>query len=132
MRVLLVDADDVGRRGLASAIAGFGGSAVEAASVDEALRAQRWCGPLDAAIFAASDEMAIGCANNKTTAVRIIPAPGKEVGDFVHFGGLLGEAPVMDARLVERTGEHDWHSESLFETELAPLLNVVEPPAFSF
>ncbi len=46
-----------------------------------------------AAIIA--DEMAIGCANNKTTAVRIIPAPGKRVGDFVHFGGLLGKAPVM-------------------------------------
>ena len=46
-----------------------------------------------AAIIA--DEMAIGCANNKTTAVRIIPAVGKEGGDFVHFGGLLGEAPVM-------------------------------------
>lgn len=42
-----------------------------------------------------TDEMAIGCANSKTTAVRIIPAPGKKVGDFVHFGGLLGEAPVM-------------------------------------
>jgi uncharacterized protein (UPF0210 family) len=46
-----------------------------------------------AAIIA--DEMAIGCANHKTTAVRIIPAPGKDVGDSVHFGGLLGEAPVM-------------------------------------
>ena len=46
-----------------------------------------------AAIIA--DEMAIGCANAKTTAVRIIPAPGKDVGDSVHFGGLLGEAPVM-------------------------------------
>lgn len=46
-----------------------------------------------AAIIA--DEMAIGCANSKTTAVRIIPAPGKQVGDFVRFGGLLGEAPVM-------------------------------------
>ncbi|MBU0680742.1 MAG: PFL family protein [Proteobacteria bacterium] len=46
-----------------------------------------------AAIIA--DEMAIGCANNKTTAVRLIPAVGKEVGDFVHFGGLLGEAPIM-------------------------------------
>ncbi len=46
-----------------------------------------------AAIIA--DEMAIGCANSKTTAVRIIPAPGKDVGDFVYFGGLLGEAPVM-------------------------------------
>jgi len=42
-----------------------------------------------------ADEMAIGCANNKTTAVRIIPAFGKNIGDFVHFGGLLGEAPVM-------------------------------------
>jgi len=42
-----------------------------------------------------ADEMAIGCVNNKTTAVRIIPAPGKDVGDFVHFGGLLGEAPIM-------------------------------------
>jgi uncharacterized protein (UPF0210 family) len=42
-----------------------------------------------------ADEMAIGCANNKTTAVRIIPAFGKDIGDFVHFGGLLGEAPVM-------------------------------------
>ncbi len=42
-----------------------------------------------------TDEMAIGCANSKTTAVRIIPAPFKKVGDYVHFGGLLGEAPVM-------------------------------------
>jgi len=33
--------------------------------------------------------------NNKTTAVRIIPAPGKNVGDKVEFGGLLGSAPVM-------------------------------------
>ena len=33
--------------------------------------------------------------NNKTTAVRIIPAPGKKVGDTVEFGGLLGRAPVM-------------------------------------
>ena len=33
--------------------------------------------------------------NNKTTAVRIIPVPGKTVGDCVEFGGLLGSAPVM-------------------------------------
>ncbi|GAB4264511.1 MULTISPECIES: PFL family protein [Deferrisoma] len=46
-----------------------------------------------AAILA--DEMAIGVANGKTTAVRIIPAPGKKAGDRVRFGGLLGEAPVM-------------------------------------
>jgi uncharacterized protein (UPF0210 family) len=42
-----------------------------------------------------ADEMAIGVINRKTTAVRIIPAPGKGVGDFVEFGGLLGRAPIM-------------------------------------
>lgn len=42
-----------------------------------------------------ADEMAIGVMNNKTTAVRIIPVPGMDVGDMVEFGGLLGSAPVM-------------------------------------
>ncbi|MDD2715891.1 MAG: PFL family protein [Candidatus Wallbacteria bacterium] len=46
-----------------------------------------------AAIIA--DEMAIGVINNKTTAVRIIPVYGKNVGESVSFGGLLGEAPIM-------------------------------------
>ncbi len=46
-----------------------------------------------AAIIA--DEMAIGVMNNKTTAVRIIPVPGREVGEMVEFGGLLGSAPIM-------------------------------------
>jgi uncharacterized protein (UPF0210 family) len=46
-----------------------------------------------AAIIA--DEMAVGTMNNKTTAVRIIPVPGRDVGDLVEFGGLLGSAPVM-------------------------------------
>lgn len=46
-----------------------------------------------AAIIA--DEMAIGVMNNKTTAVRIIPVPGMDVGDMVEFGGLLGSAPIM-------------------------------------
>ncbi len=46
-----------------------------------------------AAIIA--DEMAIGVVNHKTTAVRIIPVPGREVGDIVEFGGLLGSALVM-------------------------------------
>jgi uncharacterized protein (UPF0210 family) len=46
-----------------------------------------------AAIIA--DEAAIGMINRKTTAVRLIPAPGKKVGDMVEFGGLLGRAPVM-------------------------------------
>ncbi len=42
-----------------------------------------------------ADECAIGMVNNKTTAVRIIPALGKNVGDVLDFGGLLGYAPVM-------------------------------------
>lgn len=42
-----------------------------------------------------ADESAIGMINQKTTAVRIIPVVGKEVGDSVEFGGLLGHAPVM-------------------------------------
>ncbi|WP_195263237.1 MULTISPECIES: PFL family protein [unclassified Clostridium] len=42
-----------------------------------------------------ADESAIGMINNKTTAVRVIPAPGCKVGDLVEFGGLLGTAPVM-------------------------------------
>lgn len=42
-----------------------------------------------------ADEIAIGMVNNKTTAVRVIPAPGKGIGDRVEFGGLLGYAPVM-------------------------------------
>lgn len=42
-----------------------------------------------------ADEMAIGVINQKTTAVRIIPAAGKKVGDSLEFGGLLGAAPVM-------------------------------------
>ena len=42
-----------------------------------------------------ADEAAIGMVNSKTTAVRIIPAPGTKVGDMVEFGGLLGSAPVM-------------------------------------
>ncbi|GBF23389.1 hypothetical protein tpqmel_0793 [Candidatus Gastranaerophilus sp. (ex Termes propinquus)] len=42
-----------------------------------------------------ADEMAIGMINKKTTAVRIIPVPGKKVGDTAVFGGLLGEAPIM-------------------------------------
>ena len=57
-----------------------------------------------------ADEAAIGMINNKTTAVRIIPAPGKKVGEEVSFGGLLGRAPVMpvhsadSSRLINRGG----------------------------
>ncbi|MEE0132259.1 MAG: PFL family protein [Treponema sp.] len=42
-----------------------------------------------------ADEMAIGMVNNKTTAVRIIPVPGKGAGEWAEFGGLLGGAPIM-------------------------------------
>jgi uncharacterized protein (UPF0210 family) len=42
-----------------------------------------------------ADEMALGMVNQKTTAVRLIPAIGRKVGDTVTFGGLLGAAPVM-------------------------------------
>jgi uncharacterized protein (UPF0210 family) len=42
-----------------------------------------------------ADEAAIGVVNTKTTAVRIIPAIGKKVGEIIEFGGLLGSAPVM-------------------------------------
>lgn len=57
-----------------------------------------------------ADEAAIGVVNNKTTAVRIIPAPGKKVGDVVEFGGLLGSGPVMEVskfsskEFIERGG----------------------------
>ncbi len=51
-----------------------------------------------------ADEAAIGMVNNKTTAVRIIPAPGKTVGDTVDFGGLLGTAPVMPVNRCSADG----------------------------
>lgn len=50
-----------------------------------------------------ADEAAIGVINHKTTAVRIIPAKDKKVGDSVEFGGLLGTAPVMRTNSVKST-----------------------------
>ena len=47
-----------------------------------------------------ADEAAIGMVNNKTTAVRIIPAVGKKVGDSINFGGLFGYAPIMQVNNV--------------------------------
>ena len=52
-----------------------------------------------------ADEAAIGMINNKTTACRLIPVPGKKAGEYVDFGGLLGKGPIID---VER------HSPSVF------------------
>ena len=51
-----------------------------------------------------ADEMAIGMINKKTTAVRVIPAPNKDVGDTVIYGGLLGEAPVMKVNNLSSAG----------------------------
>ena len=45
-----------------------------------------------------ADEIAIGVINNKTTAVRVIPVEGKDVGDTAEFGGLLGYAPIMPVK----------------------------------
>ena len=56
-----------------------------------------------AAIIA--DEMAIGVINKKTTAARLIPVPGKKVGDKAHFGGLLGEAPIIPVPGADSSGE---------------------------
>jgi uncharacterized protein (UPF0210 family) len=52
-----------------------------------------------------ADEAAIGVINHKTTAVRIIPAKGKNIGEMVEFGGLLGRAPVM---AVNEAGSTDF------------------------
>ncbi|MDR1929099.1 MAG: PFL family protein [Treponema sp.] len=54
-------------------------------------------GDTSAATIAAiiADEMAIGMVNGKTTAVRVIPVPGKSAGEWAEFGGLLGGAPIM-------------------------------------
>jgi uncharacterized protein (UPF0210 family) len=57
-----------------------------------------------------ADEIAIGVANTKTTAVRLIPVHGKGVGESAEFGGLLGYAPIMPvggsscARFINRGG----------------------------
>ena len=45
---------------------------------------------------------------------------------------VVGDGPAMDARLVTRTGDNDWRSDSLFETVLAPLVNGSKPRQFLF
>ncbi len=66
--------------------------------------------PADVICGIIADEISIGVINGKTTAVRLIPAYGKKVGDTVSFGGLLGEAPVIEvnnsspARFIARGG----------------------------
>jgi len=48
-----------------------------------------------------ADEMAIGMVNNKTTAVRVIPVPGKKAGQWAEFGGLLGGSPIMSVNAAK-------------------------------
>jgi len=45
---------------------------------------------------------------------------------------VVGNAPAMDARLIKRTGDNDWQSENLFETDLAAIVNGSLPPQFLF
>ena len=54
--------------------------------------------PQDTIAGIIADEMAIGMINKKTTAVRIIPVPNKKIGDMAVYGGLLGEAPIMNVK----------------------------------
>jgi uncharacterized protein (UPF0210 family) len=62
-------------------------------------------GSVDAGTISAiiADEMAIGMINGKTTAVRLIPVPGKGPGDFVSFGGLFGESAIAPVRNVGKS-----------------------------
>lgn len=62
-------------------------------------------GSVDADTIAAiiADEMALGVINSKTTAARLIPVPGKEVGDHVSFGGLFGASPIMPVNNVGKS-----------------------------
>ena len=60
--------------------------------------------PIDTIAGIIADEMAIGMINKKTTAVRIIPAYGKKVGDYISYGGLLGQAPIMDINHLSSSG----------------------------
>jgi uncharacterized protein (UPF0210 family) len=68
-------------------------------------------GSVDAVTIAAiiADEMAIGMINGKTTAVRLIPVPGKEAGDFVSFGGLFGESAIAPVRNVGKSSRFIAH-----------------------
>ncbi len=62
-------------------------------------------GSVDADTISAiiADEMAIGMVNNKTTAARLIPVPGKEAGEHISFGGLFGASPIMPVRNVGKS-----------------------------
>ncbi len=60
--------------------------------------------PTDTIAGIIADEMAIGMINKKTTAVRIIPVLGKNIGEEVFYGGLLGKAPIMSVNNLSSSG----------------------------
>ena len=62
-------------------------------------------GSVDADTISAiiADEMALGMINQKTTAARLIPVPGMEVGDYVSFGGLFGASPILPVNNVGKS-----------------------------
>jgi uncharacterized protein (UPF0210 family) len=64
-----------------------------------------------AAIIA--DEMAIGVVNNKTTATRLIPVPGKKAGDSAYFGGLLGQSTIMPVNNAQGANRFISHGGSI-------------------
>lgn len=68
-------------------------------------------GSVDAATISAiiADEMALGMINQKTTAARLIPVPGKGEGDYVSFGGLFGASPILPIRNIGKSQRFiDW------------------------
>jgi uncharacterized protein (UPF0210 family) len=79
-------------------------------------------GDTDADTLAAlmADELAIGVFNNKTTATRLIPVPGKKGGDTVSFGGLFGEGPVMRINAIGQSSRFVRHAGRI----PAPLLSL--------
>ncbi|WP_294516186.1 PFL family protein [Atopobium minutum] len=77
--------------------------------------------PVEAIAGIIADEMAIGVINNKTTAVRVIPAIGCKEGDVLEFGGLFGSAPVM--HVIPNAGTVLAHRGGRFPAPLNSLKN---------
>ncbi len=68
-----------------------------------------------------ADELSIGVINHKTTSVRVIPVPGKKAGDIVHFGGLLGSAPVI--KVPKTAAENFIHRKGRIPSPIQALRN---------
>ena len=82
---------------------------------------------------------AVSKAGTRFDAIAVtasLPLYDERFARMLKIGGRLfivvGEAPVMEARLVRRTAEDSWSTQSLFETVIDPLVNAVRPPEFTF